>query len=618
MRAAGRLLSSLRVRLIALVLVAVAPAFALILYTGIEERSDRRDQAEEDVLRLTQIAAAQQLLQVQGAEQFLGVLGGLVAQSGVSEIEPESCSRALAALLERNEQYANIGIADRRGDIFCSGLPSATVVNATDRTWFQRAVRTRAFAIGDYQIGRITGKPTVNFGSPIIGPDGGVEAVLFAALDLAWLNDLAASADLPEGGALMVIDRAGTILARYPDPELWVGESVPDAPAVRAVLAGQRGTAQGEWADGTDRVFAFTPLGDEALPQAYVTIGIAAETAFGPAEAALRRNLVLLGIAAAAALVASWFVGERFVLRGVRALVGATERVAAGDLSARTGIAHSGGEVNQLAQRFDEMAASLEERERARRRAEAQLQQTVAELARSNADLEQFAYVASHDLQEPLRMVSSYTQLLARRYQGRLDAEANEFIGFAVDGAGRMQRLIDELLAYSRVSTRGRELVPCSTEAVLQAALANLRASIEESDAEVTHGALPAVQGDEAQLVQLFQNLIGNAVKFRGAEAPRIHVSAERDGDGWRFAVRDNGIGIDPEYADRIFVLFQRLHQRERYEGTGIGLAICKKIVERHGGRIWVESRDGAGATFFFTLRAASASTQDELAEAAA
>jgi PAS domain S-box-containing protein len=238
-----------------------------------------------------------------------------------------------------------------------------------------------------------------------------------------------------------------------------------------------------------------------------------------------------------------------------------------------------------------------------RKRAEEHLVKTVGELKRSNDELGHFAYVASHDLQEPLRMVASYTQLLAKRYQGRLDPDADEFIAYAVDGSNRMQQLIRDLLAYSRAGTGGMEFREISSERALHKALVNLHAAIQESGAVVTSDSLPAVTTDDTQLSQVFQNLIGNAIKYRSAEAPRIHVSATAGGGKERiFSVRDNGLGIDPQYFDRIFVLFQRLHGREEFAGTGIGLAICKKILERLGGRIWVESQLDKGSIFHFAL----------------
>jgi PAS domain S-box-containing protein len=240
-----------------------------------------------------------------------------------------------------------------------------------------------------------------------------------------------------------------------------------------------------------------------------------------------------------------------------------------------------------------------------RKRAEANLLRNMEELNRSNEELEQFAYIASHDLQEPLRMVASYTQLLGRRYKGKLDEDADEFIAFAVDGASRMQRLIQDLLTFSRVGSRAGELLDISSEAALTQALVNLHGTIIESGAVVTHDPLPMVVADEMQLIQLFQNLVGNAIKYQDGGIPQVHISAIKSGSRkWQFSIKDNGIGIDRQYFEKIFGMFQRLHKREEYDGTGIGLAICRKIVARHGGHISVESRLGRGSTFRFTLTA--------------
>jgi two-component system, chemotaxis family, sensor kinase Cph1 len=259
-----------------------------------------------------------------------------------------------------------------------------------------------------------------------------------------------------------------------------------------------------------------------------------------------------------------------------------------------TAVRDPGGRLRGFARVIRDISGQRQAQEAFARRAD--------ELARSNRELEQFAYVASHDLQEPLRMVSSYVQLLERRYRNKLDANANEFIEFAVDGVRRMKTLLDDLLAYSRVRAQGKPFAPADVAAVLNDTLLGLKISIEEYGATVTHDPLPAVCGDATQLAQLFQNLIGNGLKFRSAQPPRIHISAHSREHEWVFSIRDNGIGIDPQYHERIFVIFQRLHSSGECAGNGIGLAICKRIVERHGGRIWVESQPGNGATFHFTI----------------
>jgi signal transduction histidine kinase len=298
----------------------------------------------------------------------------------------------------------------------------------------------------------------------------------------------------------------------------------------------------------------------------------------------------------------------------------ANEIVNKKDYALRTKKYHA-DEIGSLAEAFNQMLARIQERDAnlsaanislqreidARKRAEQSLQNNVKELARSNAELEQFAYVSSHDLQEPLRMIASYSQLIEKRYKDKLDDKGLTFLGYIVEGAVRMQELIDDLLMFSRVGTRAKELGPIAIQRPLEIAIHNLIPLINERKAIIHYqDSLPTVMGDNTQLTQLFQNLIANAIKFSGKNSPRIEINAAKLNDCWELTVKDYGIGIEREHFDRIFVIFQRLHGRSEYPGSGIGLAICKKIVERHGGHIWVESEVGVGTTFHFTLREAS------------
>ena len=312
----------------------------------------------------------------------------------------------------------------------------------------------------------------------------------------------------------------------------------------------------------------------------------------------------------------------RRVLWPISQLQKESEIIGAGNLEYRTGI-NSSDEIGALSRAFDQMKERLKattvsrdilaKEVEQRQRAEQDLANQAQELARSNQELEQFAHIASHDLQEPLRMVSSYTQLLERRYKDKLDSDANEFIGYAVDGARRMQTQIKDLLSYSRVTTQANEIEATDCSDIFEKAVANLTAAIDESGAVVTRDTLPvAVPADASQLLSVFQNLIGNSIKYHSDQPPCIHVSAEETGPEWKFSFKDNGIGIDSEFTERIFQLFQRLHNKTHYAGTGIGLAVCKKVIERHRGRIWVESEPRKGSTFYFTLPMSNQQEKDQ------
>ena len=608
--------SKLRVRLLALVLLAILPALALVVYTALEQRRSAKKEAIASAQRIVRLAASAQRQHVEASRQLL------ITLSQLSEVRPERADEAEAlfrSLLQVHPIYANIGAIDPDGYVFASALPTTNRVYLGDRSYFQLARDTRKFAVGEFQTGRISGKGSLNMANPIKGRDADrFYGVVYVALDLGWLNQMAARAELPDGSTLTALDRNGTILVRYSVPESpmnYVGQSLTNNLRVMSFLkAGVESAGISSGLDGVQRLYTTTPLSRSGgITDAHVIVGIPVQSAYALANQTMVQNLVFLCIVSALALGAAWIASDMFVLRHVRGLVMAAKKMRSGDLSARSGVEHGPGEISQLARSFDEMAATLEKRVSELQEAEAELKalneeleqrviERTLELKRSNEDLEQFAYVASHDLQEPLRMINNYVQLLRQRYKDQLDSNAHDFISFALDGSKRMHQLIHDLLTYSRVGTHGKELVPTGCEQVFADALANLTVAIEESKAVITHDPLPTLKGDEVQLTQLFQNLIGNAVKFHGEAAPKVQVGVIRKDAEWEFTVSDNGIGIAEQDFQRIFIVFQRLHSREKYPGTGIGLSVCKKIVERHGGRIWVESKLGKGTTFHFTM----------------
>jgi signal transduction histidine kinase len=381
----------------------------------------------------------------------------------------------------------------------------------------------------------------------------------------------------------------------------WRGDFA--APAIADVRAdGAGGVSAREVAEGKARFDAVRA----ALGRMQANLAAArldARDDLAAAAGRLTGALVFAAIVLLGSLVAVALVARRVVAIPIGRLASQVRAVSGGALRRRIepagpkDVAELGADVEAMRVRILQELEAVQE-------AQAAIEEQAADLARSNAELEQFAYVASHDLQEPLRKVTSFCQMLERRYAGQLDERADQYIAFAVDGAKRMQILINDLLAFSRVGRMGREPELVDADDLVDAARANLSSGIEETGADVVvEGDLPTVHGERSLLTLVFQNLIGNGIKFHGDETPRVRISAEREDGFYRFTVADNGIGIDPEYSERIFIIFQRLHTKDAYAGTGIGLAMCRKVVEHHGGRIWLEpSQNGAGSTFRFTL----------------
>jgi signal transduction histidine kinase len=396
--------ASLRFRLLLLVLLAVVPALGLALYTNVELRRLAAADVKEEALRLARIAASDQEDTIKDTRQLLLALAQLPE---VRSTDPTACF-TLFKSLNQYPQYALLGVIARDGDLFCSALPISGPVNLADRDYFQRVLQTHDFAVSDYQSDHISGKAALDLGYPVLDEAGQTQAVVFASLDLTWLNQLAAEAQLPEGSTLTVIDRNGTILVRYPDPGTWVGQSVPEAPVVETILAQKgEGTAEAYGVDGIPRLFAFTPLsGAPGGGEVYVSIGIPAAVAFADANQVLARHLAGLGLVMVLALAAVWFGGNLFILRSVDMLVSATKRLSTGDLSVRTGLPYGKGELSQLAHAFDEMAESLEQ-------AHQMLEQRVADRTRELSALYDVMAVASASLDLETVLESSLAQVLA-------------------------------------------------------------------------------------------------------------------------------------------------------------------------------------------------------------
>ena len=605
-------LASLRTRLLLLVLLAAIPALGLTLYTNLEERQLRKALVQEHAMRLSRLVSADYERLIEDARQLLVSLARLPA---VRDRNRAACNALFADLLTQHSSYANLGVIDTDGNVICTAVPITDEVYLGDRVYFRRALETRDFAIGEYQVGRITDKATVNFGYPVLDDVGHVRAVVFAALDLAWL-ELARQAGLPPGTMLTVIDRNGTILSRYPDEGRWVGELMPEPLVLNAILTQQgNGTTDAPGTDGIPRLFSFAPFGGAAQSaDAYVSVGIPAAVAFAGVNQILARNIATLGLVAGLALAAAWVGGNLFIVRQIQALVGATKRVAAGELGVRTGLPQGQGELSQLAGAFDQMAESLERAHERRlleeelRRKNYQLEQQNLAIQEANRLKTEFVSMVSHELRTPLTSIQGYAELLLEDEQ--IAGEERESLTIVKKNADRLLGLINDLLDLSRMEAGRIDLHRTSLDLarlILEVA-GSLRPLIETKRQRLRLDlgeALPAVWADQDRVTQILTNLISNAHKYTLVEGS-ITVAARRDDGFVRVDVSDTGIGLSPEDQAQLFTKFFRAHDRSPQAGggTGLGLVITRSLVELHGGRITVSSAPGQGSTFSFSLPA--------------
>jgi signal transduction histidine kinase len=602
-----------RTRLILLGFLLVIPAFGLVLYGNLEQRRLEKARVREGVVATAQLAAANQENFIKNTRQLLGTLAQvpyLVLSTNRPLIELHfSNLRKLAP------DYLNFGLIEADGTLFCSAAATNQSLKLGDRPYFQRAMKTKEFSIGDFQIGRLTDQQVLNFGYPVLDERGELKRVLFAALKLSLLSEAAKSLQLPSGGIVVVSDRNGNLLARHPEAEKWVGKSVSDSSLVQKILAQKEGVFEMADADGIARLHAVTTIKDGQAPGLFVSVGVPLDVSFAHANQALVRNFLVLGLVALVVLVGAQLYARRFFLRPVNALASSARRLAEGDLSARTGAIGGATELVQLGRAFDEMGERLQKRQEEIKLAQQEIVRLNEDLERrvvtrtsqletANKELEAFSYSVSHDLRAPLRHIDGFATMLQQRAGGKLDDKEIKFLDIICEAAKQMGRLIDDLLVFSRMNHQQMDTTLVDLEQLVQETLLSLEHDSKGRNVVWKNSPLPKVEGDPAMLRQVFANLLSNALKYTGPRDPaliEIGCFLELSGELIVF-VRDNGVGFDMQYAHKLFGVFQRLHHQDDFKGTGIGLANVRRIVSRHGGRTWAESKPDQGATFYFSL----------------
>ncbi len=497
----------------------------------------------------------------------------------------------------------NIMFTVIKEDDFGTNLKTGPYKNSELAKVFDRAYTLVETAVSDFKYYAPSNGPATFIAAPALKEGNAIGAVVFQIENEEAYELMQDYTGLGKTGETLIGSKIGNeavfVNPLRHDPQAAFRRKVPigfeEALPIQEAVQGRKGSGLSIDYRGKEilAVWRYLPS-----PRWGMVVKIDTQEAFAPVFK-MRNWSLIIGITTVFAVVLLAFLISKSISDPIIALHKGAEIIGGGNLDHKIGIT-SKDEIGQLSRAFDTMTDNLKKITASRD----ELNKVMLELERSNKELQQFAYVASHDLQEPLRTVASFTQLLERRYKNKLDSKAKEFIHFAVDGAIRMQKLIDDLLAYSRIGNQNNSFEPTDCNSLLAQAISNLSVAIDESHATITHDTLPIVVSDPSEITQLFQNLISNSIKFRSERIPRIHVSAKQKGDEWLFSVQDNCIGIDPNYKDRILKIFQRLHSKDKYAGTGIGLAICKKIIERHNGELWVESELGKGATFYFTLSA--------------
>jgi signal transduction histidine kinase len=597
--------TSLRSRSILLVLLALLPVLVLTLYSYFDGRNRAIREVQRDELVAARNLAAVQETLIASTGQLLAALARLPQ---VQRRDRNACDSLFAGLMAQCPHYAVLVSADLEGQVFASAPASPGPVNIADRLFFQKAVETQGFVVGEPLLGRISKKHSINLAYPIVDDAGRVQGVLTAGIDLNWLGGLLAKSDLPPSTGLALADAAGRVLFRYPDPLKYFDTTFVE-PVIKAMNSRMEGVLEGKGLPGDLRLLAFTRLA-APLHDLRLVIGIPKEVAIAKVNHELWRNLLWLAAVSLLALSAARLGGKTFILRPVNRLLEVTRRLTSGDLTARNGAPYQSGELGQLARAFDHMADSLQGRNAELKRVVVELKKRVrqldvrtAQLEASNKELADFTYTVSHDLRAPLRSIGGFARVLMEEYPAKLDADGQRYLNIIYQDARRMGQLIDDLLALTRLGRKEMSLVRIDMAELARAVWEEVKAPYPERNLHIEIQPLPPVLGDRVMMRQVMAQLLENALKFTSPRATaEIEVSGKAEEDGQVYCVKDNGVGFEMRYVNKLFEVFQRLHTDEEFAGTGVGLAIVKRIIDRHGGRLWAEGKVGGGAAFYFAL----------------
>lgn len=598
--------STLRSRLILITILTAVPGIFLLIQAGVKQRDQAIQDAQAEIIHLAKVASSVERLMVDNAKSFLLTIAHLPT---IREQRYDECNFIFWHMFEDHfEYYSAFYVADLEGNILCSPPEKHAPPDFESCDHYQSLIKATDFTISGYHICRVTGKAVMSVGYPVYDMQDQFTNVANVSLDLIWFYDFAQDAGLPEGGELIVMDESGTILSHFPDNNRWRGYRLPDSNIVAQLHQQKSGVKIGEGLSGQETIYAISDI-EETAGNLSVIMGIPTEIAFEAANFTLKRNITIMIVVVLLVLIFVWLLGDVLIVRQTRALVAATEKLAKGDLKARSEVSYSMGELGQLAQSFDQMADEIAERELERDRNVAALKEYTQNLEHSNEELRNFTNVASHDLQEPLRKIQTFGEMLQDRYSGALDSRGLNYLQRVRDSAGRMQLLLSELLTFSRSINRAYQFEKVNLEQVVRQVLIDLDWQVEEKQAIMEVSELPVIEADEVQITQLFQNLISNALKFHSpGKPPEINIYSpypknKTDKEGMvEIRIQDNGIGFNEKYLDRIFQPFQRLNTNGEFPGIGMGLTICRKIVDNHGGTITAHSSPGKGTTIVVRL----------------